>query len=582
MSYCINCGSEIDNHAEFCPNCGAPNSFTPIQADFSFKTVKNDRVTYGALLVEDIPDGFIIDGRYYVKKKFGQGGFSTVYQTFDRFLSVDKALKVIPNCLAVNKDAMTDLGKEIRTMVTLSHEAIIRVYDLHDSGNIKYIDMEFVDGKALSEIIINCEGAPLSEQKVREMAVKMIEGFAYAHDKGVIHKNITPQKIIVTEKGDVKIIYFGFAETFRTYMSCMEKSSSSDPLVYMAPEKLNGVNINKETDIYSFGAVLYELLSGHPLFQKGTIKYKILNEQPRPIKGVSNWMNEFVLKCLEKDYKKRFRSFNEVKAVLAGNELEAQEPYRTSSSVDTESFSGIISDRNMVLVESGNFRMGSNDGDSIEKPEHSVTISSFYISRYEVTQELWNEVMGSNPSETERGIGNNNPVNNVSWYDAVSFCNKLSQQEDLETVYCISGTNVTCDWSKNGYRLPTEAEWEYAARGGKMSKGYFFAGSNSISDVAWYVRNSRQKTHPVGQKQSNEIGLFDMSGNVSEWCWDWFWQYSSGRKRDPRGPASGQILVARGGFWNSNLFCCRTTCRDIGEPTDRSGHLGFRLARSAD
>ncbi len=168
----------------------------------------------------------------------------------------------------------------------------------------------------------------------------------------------------------------------------------------------------------------------------------------------------------------------------------------------------------MVYVEGSSFTMGdtAGGGSSDEKPTHQVTLSSFYIGKYEVTQKQWQEVMGNNPSYFK---GDDLPVEQVSWYDCVDFCNKLSQKEDLTPCYSGSGAKITCNWNANGYRLPTEAEWEYAAKGGNKSKGLRFSGSKKLRSVAWYYGNS-SKTNQVGQKQANELGIYDMtamSGN---------------------------------------------------------------------
>ncbi|MEW5814402.1 MAG: SUMF1/EgtB/PvdO family nonheme iron enzyme [Spirochaetota bacterium] len=166
-----------------------------------------------------------------------------------------------------------------------------------------------------------------------------------------------------------------------------------------------------------------------------------------------------------------------------------------------------------VLVEAGTFSLGSNAGASDEKPVHTVTISRpFYMSKYEVTQAQWRAVMGSNPSYFK---GDDLPVESVNWYEAVEYCNRLSRQEGLTACYSGSGASIRCDFSADGYRLPTEAEWEYAARGGQESRGYAYSGSNSAGGVGWYWNNSGGKTHPVGQKLPNELGLYDLSGNAT-------------------------------------------------------------------
>ncbi|RLW68596.1 MAG: hypothetical protein B6D68_03315, partial [spirochete symbiont of Stewartia floridana] len=213
-----------------------------------------------------------------------------------------------------------------------------------------------------------------------------------------------------------------------------------------------------------------------------------------------------------------------------------------------------------------------------DETQHEVWVSPFYMSRYEVTQGEWHEVMRSSPSHFS---GDSLPVEQVSWYDAVKYCNELSVQNGLTPVYTINGTSVTADWSANGYRLPTEAEWEYAARGGNASEGYIYAGGNNAGKVAWYLDNSGNETHPVGQKNSNELGLYDMSGNVREWCWDWYGgvYYESSPSSDPRGPASGSYRVNRGGRWGDGAGYLRSANRYSDSPGSSNALLGFRLVR---
>ncbi len=232
-----------------------------------------------------------------------------------------------------------------------------------------------------------------------------------------------------------------------------------------------------------------------------------------------------------------------------------------------------------VFVEGGTFQMGSANGDSDEKPVHGVTLSDFYIGKYEVTQAEWKEVMGSNSSYFK---GDMIPVEKVSWYDAVEFCNKKSIKDGLELVYSGTGNNIKCDFSKNGYRLPTEAEWEYAARGGRKSRGYTYSGSNNIGEVAEYEGNNDKSTKAVGGKKPNDLGIYDMSGNVWEWCWDWYGSYSSSTQTDPMGLNSGSIRVNRGGSWGSCATGCRVADRDYGNPTVSYYFIGFRLARRAN
>ena len=236
-------------------------------------------------------------------------------------------------------------------------------------------------------------------------------------------------------------------------------------------------------------------------------------------------------------------------------------------------------ENNLIFVQGGIFQMGSNNGSNDEKPVHSVTVSDFYIGKYEVTQKKWKEVMGNNPSSFK---GDNLPVEKVSWYDAVEFCNKKSRAEGLTPCYTGSGKNIKCNFSANGYRLPTEAEWDYAAQGGNNSKGYTYAGGNTIGTVAWYTDNSGNKTHPLGTKQSNELGIYDMSGNVWEWCNDWYDEdyYSRSPKDNPKGPSSSSCRVLRGGSCSDNDYYCRIAFRDSNKPDGCFYDNGFRVVRT--
>ncbi|MDR1933300.1 MAG: SUMF1/EgtB/PvdO family nonheme iron enzyme [Spirochaetales bacterium] len=233
---------------------------------------------------------------------------------------------------------------------------------------------------------------------------------------------------------------------------------------------------------------------------------------------------------------------------------------------------------NMVRVEGGTFQMGSANGDDDEKPVHSVTVKSFYMAKCEVTQKEWQEIMGTNPGNFK---GDDLPVENVSWYDAIEYCNKRSLKEGLTPAYRGSrDSTITCNFSATGYRLPTEAEWEYAAKGG--DKDYLilsYSGSNNADAVGWYTDNSWRRTHPVGTKQANSLGLHDMSGNVWEWCWDWYGTYPRSALSDPAGAASGSGRVLRGGGWGSGAGNLRSADRDSGTPSNRYSSIGFRLVR---
>jgi formylglycine-generating enzyme required for sulfatase activity len=259
------------------------------------------------------------------------------------------------------------------------------------------------------------------------------------------------------------------------------------------------------------------------------------------------------------------------------------------------------------------FMMGSPTDEtnrSTDETPHPVILSGFYMGKYQVTQEQYQTVMESNPSHYHGGTGREpasgevqvkRPVEYVSWYDALVFCNKLSMMEGLDPVYSISnstnpdgwGTTPTSsnatwdlavmDKSKNGYRLPTEAEWEYACRAGTTTPWYTGnseAGPPHLNTAAWYSNNAGSKTHEVGLKTANDYGLYDMHGNVYEWCWDRYGTYASGEQTDPTGAVTGTYRVARGGYWSNNAQGMRSACRDSDNPSNRNNVIGFRLVRS--
>lgn len=233
-----------------------------------------------------------------------------------------------------------------------------------------------------------------------------------------------------------------------------------------------------------------------------------------------------------------------------------------TSIVDTIIINGV--ELEMVYVEGGTFKMGTaSDQESDEYPAHNVTLDDYYIGKYEVTQELWMAVMDTNQSyfKDER-----NPMENVSWNDCQDFIRELNS---------ITGKK---------FRLPTEAEWEYAARGGNESKGYKYSGSNYINDVAWYYDNSELKTHTVGTKSPNELGIYDMSGNVFEWCIDWYASdyYEDSPNNNPQGPSSGSYRVNRGGSWDGVAQNCSVRKRDYNTPTEYYRSLGLRLVMSSN
>ena len=368
---------------------------------------------------------------------------------------------------------------------------------------------------------------------------------------------------------------------FAALFSCLEASAQQTTILPLTSSDLFKAADNYQKGLYDKAFETFKALSencdAHAIYGLGVCYYngkgttKDLNEAIKCFDKSYRWGNKsaaFILgKCYlyghgtSKDFEKAEYCLTE--AANQGN-LEAK---TLLSKITTERAAEIekaLANIEMVFVEGGTFQMGAtseqgSDAYYEEKPVHTVTVSSFYIGKTEVTQELWVAVMGSNPSYFKKG--GNYPVESVSWNDVQEFLKKLN---------AITGKQ---------YRLPTEAEWEYAARGGNKSRGYKYSGGNNIEDIAWYEGNSSQETHPIATKAPNELGIYDMSGNVMEWCQDWYNSeyYSQSPSNNPQGASSGINRVLRGGSWDFIASFSRVSYRD-GQSSDNGVNLnGVRL-----
>ena len=514
--------------------------------------------------------------------------------------------------------------REAENLAKLDHPNIIRVYDVFDENGTTYYSMEYVEGLTLDAYIQ--QHHPLPEVDAVAILGRVCSALSFMHGQRMLHLDLKPKNIMCSTKGEVFLIDFGLSKQFGVNGEPESSTTIGAGTPGYAPieqvKQIKDGTFPATLDIYALGATMYKTLTG----QRPPEATDVLNEgfplEPLVQHHRSPSLIKVIARCMSPMRKDRYQT---VADLLRAYPPLAAENEKTEIKEDTEATilnnnSGrqinlshcsnkqcgkvIPSDAEvcpycgtavaepgksaaankmdisvngvtftMVRVEGGTFMMGATAEQtgaySDEKPAHRVTLSDYYIGETEVTQALWEAVMGETPTSDddqwgpEIGLGDNYPAYYISDNDVLSFISKLN-----------SLTGRT-------FRMPTEAEWEYAARGGNKSKGYLYSGGNTLDNVGWYYENSSSKTHPVAQKSANELGLYDMSGNVWEWCSDWYGTYSSSSQTNPTGPSTGSCRVLRGGSWGPIARYCRVASRGYNSPSIRYYNFGVRLALSS-
>ena len=581
---------------------------------------------------------------YTIEKVLGQGGFGITYKVsanlkvdnvtirthfaIKEFFMSEACERDEHNSICYSspvKDKVEESRKDFLAeaqrlnKISLEHPNIIHVNEVFEANNTVYYVMEYLDAGSLRDYVRK-QGA-LSEQEALAIMVTIMQAVEYLHQHKMSHLDVKPDNVMLKEDPETGetipvLIDFGLSKHYDKNgkpTSTVRVSGFSDG--YAPVEQYTGIYFfTPQADVYALAATLYYALVGKdPVIASEQTEEKILKNLP---KGISDSVKKTILSSMKMQKEERCPSVSIMLADLSASSVEnaqnEQNENLTKKSNETQvikkthkkhsmriawSVAGIIglvavvwmaimvfrdilplSSFNeelaipvnsnvyveLVKVEAGSFNMGATsemeNPYEDEKPIHRVTLTNnYYIGKYEVTQALWQAVMGSNPSCFK---GDDLPVERVSWNDCQDFISKLN---------AMTGKR---------FRLPTEAEWEYAARGGKKSRGYQYSGSNTLGDVAWYGDNSGSKTHAVGTKQPNELGIYDMAANVEEWCQDRYGSYSSSPQTNPTGAASGSNRVIRGGDWFFLAWDCRTSCRGFRAPGDRFNYLGLRLVLS--
>ncbi|GCL58127.1 SUMF1/EgtB/PvdO family nonheme iron enzyme [Microcystis aeruginosa] len=521
-------------------------------------------------------------GPYRLNKFLGAGGFGGVFHASEmvRNTSVQEvAIKVIP-------ESSDDKLIELTNARKLEHSNLIKAYSVGEftffNTEMLYLVMELAQGSLENHI---AKGG-LSSSEIKNITAQVAQGLNYLHGQNKVHRDLKPGNILKVNQ-QYKLADFGLIRTLNN-KSHTQTVHNSGTIIYMPPEAFRG-DISSAWDLWSLGIMLIEMTTNQLPYKFNNdihqLMAKVMNCELQ-IPSLPKEFKPIIEGCLQKDRKQRWTAQQVLNALqpvgwnsppspppapAAVKKPVSPIPLIASPTPFTEKISNGVT-LEMVSLPAGEFLMGSADSDfdavSREKPQHQVQVNSFAIGKYPVTQAQYEAVMGINPSEFKNNP--QNPVEQVSWNDAQAFCQKLSQ---------ITGKT---------YRLPTEAEWEYACRAGTTTRYYFGDDASQLGDYAWYSANSQSKTHPVGQKKPNAWGLYDMIGNVWEWCEDdWHDNYIGAPKDGSAWPINNDnrshLKCLRGGSWNSYKApdYCRSAIRSRNLPSYDNYSRGFRVVCGA-
>ena len=569
-----------------------------------------------------LPIGTWLASRQYrIIKHIGEGGFGKTYLVENRLgeKKVVKEFFISSMCTREASNEVTISIEENKTtfeqqrekfeqealkIFSLKNPHIVKVSAVFDENNTIYYVMDYIEGGSLNDKLKSID--PLPEAQIQRYLGQILDALEYVHTKGMMHLDIKPSNIMLDANNNVVLIDFGASKVFDSSMMNKTINTTRPPYTpgYAPYEQENGdvKYLGTHCDIYSLGATLYRLYSGNkppmpieilmngltfpssvPTHMQQAIKKAMTFKMDERIKTVSEFRREIGLLGDAPTTRIDNNKTIVAEAVDDKTEVAPSKPESPKLESFTETVNGVSF--RMIAVEGSTFKMGAQSSDpnganfdpdafDDECPVHDVSLDSFYLAEFVVTEDLWNAVMDGNKSHESKGgllkrlfgdvdgsrVGY--PKTNISWDDCQEFIRELNQ---------LTGKN---------FSLPTEAQWEYAARGGNKSRGYRYSGSNSLKDVAWCFVNA-WTSKAVGTKMPNELGIYDMSGNVCEWCADLYDRkyYSRPECQDmnPENQSIGTNRVFRGGGWYSNEQNCRISIRNKDRQSSRL-EVGFRLA----
>ncbi|MDT5122901.1 MAG: eukaryotic-like serine/threonine-protein kinase [Acidobacteriota bacterium] len=511
----------------------------------------------------------LLQNRYQIISQIGQGGMGAVYMARDQRLRSVVALK---ESFYSDEQMRRAFEREAALLANLHHPALPNVIDHFAEGDVQFLVMQFIPGEDLGAMM-EIKGGPFAVDEVTTWADQLLDALDYLHTQAppVLHRDIKPQNLKLTERGQVILLDFGLAKGTAGQMSSVGASRSVFGFTpHFAPlEQIQSAGTDARSDLYALAATLYYLMTAVAPSDALTRASSVIRGQPDPLRAASEVNAQIparVSGVLHAAMAQNPDERPQTAALMREALREASSEARVASTESvlpatvTSHFTNQIG-MEFVYVPVGSFMMGSEKTDC-EKPVHQVTIrESFYMSKYEVTEAQWHQAMGSDPPDFN---GDNLPVKGVAWIDAQNFIQQLNAMN-------------------NGYvyRLPTEAEWEYACRAGTTGD---YAGN--LDAMAWHIRNSGGQPHPVGQKQPNSFGLYDMHGNVDEWCEDVWHDSYNGAPTDGSAWLSGgqqNYRVLRGGWWDDRASYLRSAWRTYDDPRGRLPgeweyhHHGFRV-----